>query len=184
MTHCGQNHAAMSKQGEPTFLSHVGPGGEARMVDVSAKAVTAREAVASAVVHMKAEVLGALCSGELPKGDALSTARVAGVLAAKRTAELIPLCHPLPLDHVQIDFQHSAPGELLIVCTAKTAARTGVEMEALAGATVAALTVYDMAKGADKGIVIGPIQIERKTGGKSGRYERISGSSASQKGGT
>lgn len=149
-------------------LSHIGPGGEARMVDVSQKEVTDREASASAVVRMKAEVLDAVVGGTLPKGDALATARVAGILAAKRTSHFIPLCHPLPIDWVRIDFSRTGPTDLSIVCTAKTTARTGVEMEALVGASVAALTLYDMAKAADRDIVIGPIRLERKTGGKSG----------------
>ena len=149
-------------------LSHIGPRGEARMVDVSQKSATDREASASAVVRMRAEVLDAVVGGTLPKGDALATARVAGILAAKRTSESIPLCHPLPLDWVRVDFSRTGANELSIVCTAKTTARTGVEMEALMGVTVAALTLYDMAKAADKAIVIGPIRLERKTGGKSG----------------
>lgn len=153
-------------------LSHIGPAGDARMVDVSRKPVTQREATASAVVSMQPSVLEALLSDSLPKGDALATARVAGILAAKRVSEWIPLCHPLPLDWVRIEFSKPRTGELSIQCTAKTAARTGVEMEALTGVTAAALTVYDMAKAADKAIVIGPIQLERKTGGKSGDYQR------------
>lgn len=153
-------------------MSHVAPTGEARMVDVSAKEVSLREAVASARVCMKPHVLDALMRGSLPKGEALATARTAGILAAKRTDELIPMCHPLPLDWVQIDFARIGPGELIVQCTAKTAARTGVEMEALTGAAVAALTLYDMAKSADKEIAIGPIQLECKTGGKSGTFQR------------
>ena len=142
------------------------------MVDVSRKDVTEREASASAVVRMRPETLEALFGRALPKGDALATARVAGILAAKRTSEWIPMCHPLPLDWVRIDFSRVGPHELSVLCTAKTAARTGVEMEALTGAAAAALTLYDMAKAVDKAIVIGPIQLERKTGGKSGTYER------------
>jgi len=142
------------------------------MVDVSAKSVTAREAVASGEVHMKAEVLDALFAGDLPKGDALATARIAGIQAAKRTGEWIPLCHPLALDWVQIDFERNAPDTLTIRCTARTTARTGVEMEAMTGVSLAALTVYDMVKAADKAVVIGPVMLERKTGGKSGEYRR------------
>ena len=153
-------------------LSHVDASGAAQMVDVSAKDVTQREAVASALLTMRAEVLTALLRGELRKGDAVATARVAGIMAAKRTSELIPLCHPLPLDCVGLDFEPTGPGEMLIRCTAKTSARTGVEMEALTGVAIAALTLYDMAKAADKAITIGPIQLERKTGGKSGTYQR------------
>jgi cyclic pyranopterin phosphate synthase len=132
----------------------------------------AREACASAIVEMKSTVLDALMAGSLPKGDALATARVAGILAAKRTGEWIPLCHPLSLDWVGIEFVRVDGRRLRIECRAKTAARTGVEMEALTGAAAAALTLYDMAKAADKSIVIGPLQLERKTGGKSGTYLR------------
>lgn len=161
------------KDGDPQVnLSHIGPDGDARMVDVSQKDVTIREAVASGIVRMKADVLDTLLRGDLPKGEALATARIAGIQAAKRTAEWIPLCHPLPLDWVRIEFERQGPQELSIRCTAKTAARTGVEMEALTGVSAAALTIYDMAKAVDKGIVIGPIQLERKTGGKSGDYIR------------
>ena len=149
------------------------------MVDVSGKNVTEREAQASARLTMRAEVLTALMRGELPKGDAVATARVAGILAAKRTSDLIPLCHPLPLDYIHIEFDITGPSELMIQCVARTSARTGVEMEALTGATVAALTLYDMAKAADKGITIGPIQLERKSGGKSGTYTRASGCESS-----
>ena len=162
----------MTPEQKQPQLSHVDAGGEARMVDVSQKDITEREAVASAMVRMQPAVLDALLSGELPKGDALATARVAGILAAKRTSEWIPLCHPLPLHWVRVEFSRSGPGRLTILCTAKTSARTGVEMEALTGATAAALTVYDMAKAADKAMVIGPVQLERKTGGKSGPYQR------------
>lgn len=142
------------------------------MVDVSAKDVSVREAVASGVVTMRSEVLDALFEGKLPKGDALATARIAGVCAAKRTSEWIPLCHPLGLDWVDIEFSRSGDSVLSIRCVARTTARTGVEMEALTGVSAAALTIYDMAKAADKAIVIGPIQLERKTGGKSGTYTR------------
>lgn len=142
------------------------------MVDVSAKDVSVREAVASGVVTMRSDVLDALFEGKLPKGDALATARIAGVCAAKRTSEWIPLCHPLGLDWVDIEFSRGGDNVLSIRCVARTTARTGVEMEALTGVSAAALTIYDMAKAADKAIVIGPIQLERKTGGKSGTYTR------------
>ena len=144
------------------------------MVDVSAKAVTHREACASATVRMTGEVLDALMQGTLPKGDALATARVAGILAAKRTGEWIPLCHPLVLTWVRVEFERGPSQQLLIRCSAKTVAQTGVEMEAMTGAAAAALTVYDMVKGADRTAVIGPIQLEYKTGGKSGTYHRDS----------
>lgn len=142
------------------------------MVDVSDKAVTLREATATARVHMRATVLDALLRGKLPKGDALASARIAGIQAAKRTAEWIPLCHNLSLDHVQVEFDRTERGTLRIECRARTASRTGVEMEALVGASAAALCVYDMVKAADRGMVIGPIQLESKSGGRSGVYRR------------
>lgn len=142
------------------------------MVDVSGKDVTTREATASALVRLKPDVLDLLKEGRLPKGEALGTARVAGILAAKRCSDWIPMCHPLPLHWVDIRFDFVGPGELRILCTARTLARTGVEMEALTGVTAAALTVYDMAKSADQAIVIGPIQLDRKVGGKSGTLDR------------
>jgi len=162
----------MSASQDKPKLSHLDPDGKAQMVDVSSKAVTEREATASGEVRMKVKVLDALMRGALPKGDVMATARVAGIQAAKRTAEWIPLCHPLPLDWVQIDFERTGPETLCIRCRAKTTARTGVEMEAMIGVSAAALTVYDMAKAADKAIVIGPIQLDRKTGGRSGEYRR------------
>lgn len=152
-------------------LSHLDEHGRMRMVDVSEKRVTARSAVASARVTMRPEVLRAVMGGELAKGDALAAARVGGIMAAKRTGEWIPLCHPLPLDWVDITFEVENESTLLILATAKTAARTGVEMEALTAASAAALTIYDMAKAADKRMVIGPIRLEHKKGGKSGRFE-------------
>jgi cyclic pyranopterin monophosphate synthase len=142
------------------------------MVDVSEKAVTVREAVASATVRIESNVLDALLGGQLPKGDAVGTARIAGIQAAKRTSEWIPMCHMLALDFVGVEFVRRSSHELGIICTARATARTGVEMEALTGASAAALTIYDMAKSADKSIEIGPIRLDRKTGGKSGDYER------------
>ncbi len=153
-------------------LSHLDGSGKARMVDASSKAVTQREAVASALLHIRGEVLDAVMTGQLPKGDALNTARIAGIQAAKRTPEWIPMCHLLALDFVGIDFARKAEGQLEILCTARATARTGVEMEALTGAAAAALTIYDMTKSADKSIEIGPIRLEQKTGGKSGNYRR------------
>ena len=142
------------------------------MVDVSAKGTTAREAVASGVVTMEPAVLDAMLGDALPKGDALATARVAGIMAAKRTSDWIPLCHPLGLDFVGIEFERAAPDALRILCRARTMSRTGVEMEALTGVSAAALTLYDMAKSADKSMVIGPIRLEEKRGGRSGEYRR------------
>jgi len=164
----------MSKQGDvkPPGPSHLDETGAARMVDVSGKGVTQREAAASAVVRMTPAALDAILGGKLPKGDALATARIAGIQAAKRTAEWIPLCHVLALDRVQVDFARSGDETLRIECTARATARTGVEMEALVGVSAAALTVYDMAKSLDKSTIIGPIQLERKSGGKSGDYRR------------
>ncbi len=150
-------------------LSHYDDAGHARMVDVSVKEATKREAEASAFVAMKPAVLAALPHN--PKGDPLEVARIAGIMAAKRTAELIPMCHPLPLAHVDVDVRLCENG-VAITSKVMTTAETGVEMEALVAASVAALTVYDMCKGADKGIEIRQIVLERKSGGKSGDYLR------------
>jgi cyclic pyranopterin phosphate synthase len=150
-------------------LSHYDDAGSARMVDVSAKPSTKREAQASAFVAMKPVVLAALPNN--PKGNPLEVARIAGIMAAKRTAELIPMCHPLPLAHVDVDVRLCENG-VAITSKVTTTAETGVEMEAMVAASVAALTVYDMCKGADKGIEIREIVLERKSGGKSGDYRR------------
>jgi len=139
------------------------------MVDVSLKPASAREASASAFVAMAPAVLKALATN--PKGDPLETARLAGIMAAKKTSELIPLCHPVPLSHVDVELRQCENG-IMISTTAKTNAETGVEMEALVAASVAALTVYDMCKALDKSIEIREIMLERKTGGKSGNYIR------------
>jgi cyclic pyranopterin phosphate synthase len=152
-----------SKKPDHPALSHVGPSGEARMVDVSGKATSLREARAAAVVTIREDVLDALLFGRLPKGDAVAVARVAAIQAAKRTSELIPLCHPVTLDWINVEISRTSQKELTIRVTTRTAARTGVEMEALTGAAAAALTLYDMAKSADKSIVIGPISLEQKT---------------------
>jgi cyclic pyranopterin monophosphate synthase len=153
----------------PKPLSHYTPGGQAKMVDVSAKSSTRREAEASAFVAMKPSVLAALPKN--PKGDPLEVARLAGIMAAKRTAELIPMCHPLPLSLVDVNVRVCENG-VAIASEVATTAQTGVEMEALVAVTVAALTVYDMCKAADKGIEIREIALERKSGGKSGSYRR------------
>ncbi len=150
-------------------LSHYDRAGRARMVDVSSKTATRREAEASAFVAMKREVLAALPQN--PKGDPLEVARIAGIMAAKRTAELIPMCHPLPLALVDVDLRLCENG-VAITSKVATTAETGVEMEALVAASVSALTVYDMCKGADKSIEIREIVLERKSGGKSGEYRR------------
>jgi cyclic pyranopterin phosphate synthase len=150
-------------------LSHYDRDGRARMVDVSGKAATRREAEASAFVAMKAAVLAALPKN--PKGDPLEVARIAGIMAAKRTAELIPMCHPLPLSRVDVDVRLCENG-VAITSKIATTAETGVEMEAMVAASVAALTIYDMTKAMDKGIEIRDIVLERKSGGKSGEYRR------------
>ena len=150
-------------------LSHYDRDGRARMVDVSGKAATRREAEASAFVLMSATVLAALPKN--PKGDPLEVARIAGIMAAKRTAELIPMCHPLSLSRVDVDVRLCENG-VAITSKVTTTAETGVEMEAMVAASIAALTIYDMTKGMDKGIEIRDIVLERKSGGKSGEYRR------------
>ena len=150
-------------------LSHYDASGAARMVDVSAKQSTRRTVTASAFVELSPAVLAALPQN--PKGNPLEVARFAGIQAAKRTSELIPMCHPLPLTHVGIEAAVVSNG-VSIRATAATTAQTGVEMEALTAATIAALTVYDMTKALDKSIVIRSIQLEKKSGGKSGDYKR------------
>jgi cyclic pyranopterin monophosphate synthase len=152
-----------------SHLSHYDAQGQARMVDVSTKARTARQAEASAFVVMTPEVLRALPKN--PKGDPLEVARTAGIMAAKRTAELIPLCHPVPLSHIAVTLRLCENG-VSITTRVKTTAETGVEMEALVAASVAALTVYDMCKALDKGIEIREVVLQRKSGGKSGDYRR------------
>jgi cyclic pyranopterin phosphate synthase len=154
---------------ESPRLSHFDEAGQASMVDVSGKQPTKRTAVASAFVELSAAVLAALPSN--PKGNPLEVARIAGIHAAKRTSELIPMCHPLPLTHVDLQTEVVAEG-VRITATAATTGPTGVEMEALTAAAVAALTVYDMTKALDKAIVIRNVQLESKTGGKSGNYAR------------
>jgi cyclic pyranopterin phosphate synthase len=154
-----------------TGLTHLDDDGAARMVDVGAKAVTAREAVASGRIDMHADAAKAIADGLVKKGDVLAVARVAGIMAAKKTADLIPLCHPIALSAVTVDFDLD-DGGITATATARTAGQTGVEMEALTAASVALLTIYDMAKALDKAMVIGAIQLEAKTGGKSGDWHR------------
>ena len=156
----------------PPRLSHFDETGQAAMVDVSGKQPTRRTATASAFVELSAAVIAAL--PENPKGDPLEVARFAGIQAAKRTADLIPMCHPLPLTHVDVQAAIEANG-VRITATVSTVRVTGVEMEALTAASVAALTVYDMTKALDKAIVIRHIQLESKSGGKSGDYSREGG---------
>jgi cyclic pyranopterin phosphate synthase len=157
---------------KPTKLSHYDEAGQASMVDVSDKQPTRRTATATAFIDLSAAVLSALPQN--PKGDPLEVARFAGIQAAKRTSELIPMCHPLPLTHVDVQLTLETTG-IHIAATAATVGVTGVEMEALTAASVAALTVYDMTKALDKGIVIREIRLESKTGGKSGEYSRAGG---------
>lgn len=152
-----------------TGLSHYDASGRASMVDVSSKTATRRTATASAFVELSPAVLRALPAN--PKGNPLEVARFAGIQAAKRTSELIPMCHPLPLTHVDVQAELAESG-VRITATAATVGQTGVEMEALTAASVAALTVYDMTKALDKGIVIRAVQLESKTGGKSGAFAR------------
>ena len=155
----------------PPALTHLRGDGTAQMVDVSAKAETTREATATATVRTTREVLGLLGSGGLPKGDALAVARVAGIMAAKKTPDLIPLCHPLPLSKVTVDFELETDS-VAILATVKTRGVTGVEMEALTAASVAALSVYDMIKAVDKHAVLTDIKVLAKSGGKSGDWTR------------
>lgn len=153
-------------------LTHVNEDGEARMVDVSAKPATERVAVARGAVRMAPETVALIAAGGVPKGDVLAVARVAGILAAKETARLVPLCHPLPLASVRVDFHLDPSGVVEIRAEAGTVAPTGVEMEALAAVSVAALTVYDMCKAADRAMVIEGVRLVEKRGGRSGRYVR------------
>jgi cyclic pyranopterin phosphate synthase len=153
-------------------LTHLDESGRARMVDVGEKPVTSRRAVASGEVRMLPATLTLLTDGDLPKGDALAVARVAGIMAAKKTGELIPLCHPLGVDSVVVDLSPSGPDTLRIVATVSVTGRTGVEMEALTAVSVAALTVYDMCKAVDKEMTIGAIRLDEKSGGRSGDYKR------------
>jgi len=152
-------------------LSHVDATGIVRMVDVGRKPVTRREAVARGTITIASEVLQLIRSGRIAKGDPLQTARLAGIMAAKRTADLIPLCHSLPLSHVEVELRALSDGYEIEAC-ARTTAQTGVEMEALTAVAVAALTVYDMVKAVDKTMVIGEIRLIKKTGGRSGTYHR------------
>ncbi|WP_133762328.1 cyclic pyranopterin monophosphate synthase MoaC [Mycobacterium sp. PDNC021] len=153
-------------------LSHLDESGAAHMVDVSAKDATRRTAVAAGVLHTRADVVDLITSGGLPKGDALATARVAGIMAAKRTSDLIPLCHQLALTKVEVAFETSAgAADIAITATVRTTDRTGVEMEALTAVSVAALTLYDMIKAVDPAARIDDIRVLRKEGGKTGLWE-------------
>jgi cyclic pyranopterin phosphate synthase len=157
-------------------LTHLDDAGAARMVDVSAKPATAREAVARGTVRMAGATVQAIVDGAIAKGDVLAVARIAGIQAAKRTSELIPLCHPLAITAVAVELRPGvAEGRVDIEVRVKTTGPTGVEMEALTAVSVAALTVYDMVKGIDRGVVIGDIRLAEKSGGRSGHWRRGQG---------
>ena len=155
-------------------LTHVDEKGQARMVDVGAKADSKRLAVAQAVIKMKPSTLSMITAGEMPKGDVLACARIAGIMAAKRTSELIPMCHPLPIDSVSVELTPDGPDTVRVEAKVSCTYHTGVEMEALTACSVAALTVYDMCKAVDRGMEIGQMFLLHKSGGKSGIYNRQS----------
>lgn len=152
-----------------TQLTHIGPDGSARMVDVGAKAETQRSAVAWGRIRMRPEALAAIRAGDAPKGDVLGTARVAGIMAAKRTSDLIPMCHPLTLDAVNIDFAFE-DAAVRATATASLTGKTGIEMEAITAVTIALVTIYDMAKALDKAMVIDDVRLIEKRGGKTGHW--------------
>jgi cyclic pyranopterin phosphate synthase len=157
--------------GRTKKLTHISPSGKSRMVDVSRKASTKREAVAAGTIRIAPEAMELVREGHIAKGNVVETARLAGVLAAKKTSELVPLCHPLPIDHIEIDVDDSGAGfeiRARVVSTGKT----GVEMEALTAVAVTALTLYDMVKAADRSMVVSDIRLLKKSGGKSGTYTR------------
>jgi cyclic pyranopterin phosphate synthase len=153
-------------------LTHLDGRGRAHMVDVSGKAVTLRRAVATGLVRMRPETLALIATGAAAKGDVLATARIAGIMAAKRTSGLIPLCHPLPLTRVSVELEPEGDAAVRVTATAETEAKTGVEMEALTAAAVAALTVYDMCKAVDRGMVMDDVKLLSKEGGASGTWTR------------
>ena len=160
----------MSSQSES--LTHVNAQGQVHIVDISAKAVTSRKAVAESWVTMSAQAYEALREGKTPKGDVLATVRIAAIMAVKKTSELIPLCHPLPVESVTCEVEFRKNYQVRIEVAASTSGKTGVEMEALTGASVASLTLYDMIKALDKSMTIGRTRLLRKDGGKSGSYKR------------
>ena len=164
-------------------LTHTDEGGKARMVDVTEKAVTERVAVAKARVLMKKETLSLVLANELKKGDVLGVARIAGIMAAKKTSDLIPLCHPISITSIDVTFKTiKRPPAIDITATARIASKTGVEMEALTAASVSALTIYDMCKAVDKEMTLTDIRLMKKTGGKSGVFIRKSGTARRRKG--
>ena len=153
-------------------LTHLDENGAARMVDVGEKQITRRTAAAQAVITMQPQTLQTILDGAMPKGDVFSCARIAGIMAAKRAADLIPMCHPLPIDSVEVELTPLPPDRVRITSTLRCTYKTGVEMEALTAASVAALTVYDMCKAVDRGMRIDEVMLLHKTGGKSGTYHR------------
>lgn len=157
-------------------LTHLDQKGQAHMVDVSDKDQTKRSATARALVSMKASTMDKILAGGLAKGDVFATARIAGIQAAKKTSDLIPLCHPLMLTKVSVEIEQISETQLAVFCTCALSGKTGVEMEALTGASVASLTLYDMCKAVDKGIVIEDVKLLEKTGGKSGDWRATNGS--------
>ena len=165
-----KNRGSGHGYGQATRLSHIDHAGTIRMVDVGDKPVTAREAVARGRVVMSREAVRQVRAGAIKKGDPLQAARLAGIMAAKRTAELIPLCHPLPLSYIDVELTEATDG-YVIEARVRTSAQTGVEMEALTAVAVAALTVYDMVKAVDKGMTIGEIRLVEKRGGRGGEYK-------------
>lgn len=152
-------------------LTHLDQRGQAYIVDIGDKAITRRRAVATAWLEAQPETIKLIMGGELKKGDALAVARIAGIMAAKKTSELIPLCHPIPLTKVSVEIEEDGPA-LKVTATAETTAQTGVEMEAMTAASVAALTLYDMAKSHDRAMRIMSVQLDEKSGGKSGDFRR------------
>ncbi|ETR74307.1 MAG: Molybdenum cofactor biosynthesis protein C [Candidatus Magnetoglobus multicellularis str. Araruama] len=158
-------------QNENKQLSHVDSDGAVRMVDVSNKPVTTRVAIASCIIRMSQDTFNMILQEKASKGNVLETARLAGIMAAKKTSDLIPLCHPLPISQAKIDFSFNEPHSISVQSMVKTNAQTGVEMEALTSVSVAALTVYDMCKAVDKGMIISDIGLVKKTGGKSGDWQ-------------
>lgn len=162
----------MAEQAATQTLTHVNEAGDVRMVDVSAKHETKRSAIASCLVRMKKETLQLILADGLPKGDVLATARIAGIMAAKRTSDLIPMCHPLAITHCSVQLVAVGADTVRISGEVCVAGKTGVEMEALTAVSVAALTLYDMCKAVDKGMIIEMVQLDYKEGGKSGTYQR------------
>jgi cyclic pyranopterin phosphate synthase len=164
-------HVLKMRQSRMSRLTHVDDKGKARMVDVSGKNVTLREAVASGAIFMKPETFRMVVNAEIAKGDVLGVAKIAGIMAAKKTSELIPLCHPLDITHVDIQFHlREKQNSITIEAAVKTLHRTGAEMEAMVAVTAAALTIYDMCKAVDRAMVISDIKLLKKSGGKSGTY--------------